>query len=90
MAPYSIKGLAERLNVSLSTATRLIYERRIDSFKVGRLVRVTEEAVQKYLNRNTRPAIPERGAPTGRHHKGVARDVADGGTGRKKTAQPAV
>ncbi len=48
----------ERLGVSKRTVIYLKEGREIDFVKVGRLVRFTEDAVRKFIERNTHKAIP--------------------------------
>jgi excisionase family DNA binding protein len=69
------EALAERLNTSVRSARRIMAERRVETTKIGRLIRVSESALEKYLAKNTQPAISDRGEVRGegRHRRGIAR-----------------
>jgi excisionase family DNA binding protein len=45
--------LADRLSISRTAAFTLIRQGKIASVRIGRLVRVTEEAVSQYILENT-------------------------------------
>jgi excisionase family DNA binding protein len=44
------KEVAERLDVSYRTVLKLIRLNKLKAVQVGRLLRVTEEELQKYIN----------------------------------------
>jgi len=47
------KQTAEKLGVPVRMVLRLIYERRIEFIKVGRYVRISDEAIQAFLEAGT-------------------------------------
>ncbi len=61
-----VDEVAGKLNVTPSCIRRWILERRIASVRVGRLVRITPETVEKIIEAGIVPARPQRG---GRHGK---------------------
>jgi excisionase family DNA binding protein len=52
----SITEAAEATGLSIRYIRRLVYERRIQSIKVGKLVRIRPDDLSAYLVANTRPA----------------------------------
>lgn len=46
-------AVAEHLSVSLSTVLRLIDSRELDVVRIGRAVRVPEEALERYIDAHT-------------------------------------
>jgi len=48
---YTVDELAEMLKVNPMTIYRHIKEGRIEVYKVGRLFRISENALQKYLSK---------------------------------------
>jgi excisionase family DNA binding protein len=50
-------GVAERLCVSERLVRKLTETRQIESVKVGDLVRYEADAVDRYVERNRRPAV---------------------------------
>lgn len=54
MELYTVSELADRLHISLSSAYRLLDERRIQYLILGKKsYRVSEEAIQAYLEQQT-------------------------------------
>ncbi|MES5849466.1 MULTISPECIES: excisionase family DNA-binding protein [unclassified Bacillus cereus group] len=50
---YTIKEIATQLKVSEKTVSNWIKDGSLDSYKVGRLVRISEEHLQNFLtNKN--------------------------------------
>jgi excisionase family DNA binding protein len=54
----SVPQAAERLNVTKSCIRRWIFERRISTIKIGKLVRVPLSEVTRLIDAGTRPARP--------------------------------
>lgn len=52
---------AEQLGVSVKCLRSWIYRRAIDYVKVGRAVRISDETIEKIINRGTMPALEDRG-----------------------------
>jgi len=50
---YSVQELAQDLKVDTKTIYRLIYSGQLEACKVGRLWRIRQSAVDKYLRDNT-------------------------------------
>ena len=72
----SIQRLAQRLNVSVRTARRLIHAGELKAHRIGRQWRVFEADIQDYLDRKTNryrldhaeawlSTLPSRGSNTG-------------------------
>ena len=53
----SLPQAAERLGVSIKTMRGWVYRRTIPYVKVGRAVRISEETIDKIIERGTRPAL---------------------------------
>jgi excisionase family DNA binding protein len=53
----SLPQAAEELGVSVNTLRAWVYRRKIGYVKVGRSVRVTDETIQRIIDRGTIPAI---------------------------------
>lgn len=51
---------AEQLGVSVKCLRSWIYRRAIDYCKVGRAVRISDETIQRIIDRGTMPALEER------------------------------
>jgi excisionase family DNA binding protein len=47
---------ASRLNVSEKTTWKMVYARRVDVVRIGRSVRIPEEAIEKLIDTGTTPA----------------------------------
>lgn len=73
----SASDFATTVGVTLSCVRRWIFEKRIATVKLGRLVRIPVTEVERILNAGLRPAtketamnqnknLPERGSPRGR------------------------
>jgi len=54
----TIKETAVRLNVSVRTVNNLLAERKLGCVKIGRLVRISEEQIQQFVNRLHNPPLP--------------------------------
>jgi excisionase family DNA binding protein len=50
---------ASRLNVSEKTTWKMVYARRVDVVRIGRSVRIPEEAIEKLIDNGTTPADPD-------------------------------
>jgi len=50
---YTTKQAAEKLGVGERMIRRLVAERRIEFIKVGRHVRISDEAIQQFLQAGT-------------------------------------
>lgn len=50
---YTTKQAAEKLGVGERMIRRLVAERRIEFIKVGKHVRISEEAIQQFLQAGT-------------------------------------
>jgi excisionase family DNA binding protein len=50
---------AEQLGVSVKCLRSWIYRRTIPYVKVGRAVRISDETIEKIINRGTMPALEE-------------------------------
>jgi excisionase family DNA binding protein len=50
------EGAAPLLNCSPRLVRKLVESRQLDSVKVGRLVRIEPDAIQRYIDANRRPA----------------------------------
>jgi excisionase family DNA binding protein len=57
----SLAQAAEELGVSINTLRAWVYRRRIPYIKIGRSVRVSEETIQRIIDRGSIPALEERG-----------------------------
>jgi excisionase family DNA binding protein len=51
---------AEQLGVSVKCLRSWIYRRTIPYVKVGRAVRISDETIEKIINRGTVPALEQR------------------------------
>lgn len=49
---YTVHQLADMLNISYMTAYRLVTDLKIESFKVGQQIRVSDKAYQEFKERN--------------------------------------
>ena len=56
----SVPQAAEELGISINTIRAWIYRRMIALVKIGRSVRVSEETVQRIIDRGTMPALEDR------------------------------
>jgi excisionase family DNA binding protein len=56
----SLPQAAEELGTTVNTIRAWIYRRKIDFVKIGRSVRVSEETVQRIIDRGSRPALEDR------------------------------
>jgi excisionase family DNA binding protein len=57
----SVEAAAERLGVSRFTLRSWLRQRKIEHFKLGRRVGLSESAVANFLDRHRIPAREERG-----------------------------
>ena len=56
----SLPQAAEALGVSVKCLRAWIYRRTIPYVKVGRAVRISDETIQKIIDRGTVPALEQR------------------------------
>jgi len=57
----NVAEFAESLGVTAACIRRWIYERRIVSVKLGRLVKIPETETERLINLGLRPARPAKG-----------------------------
>lgn len=57
---YTLPQAAEQLGVSVKCLRSWIYRRAIPYTKIGRAVRISDETIEKLINRGTMPALEER------------------------------
>jgi excisionase family DNA binding protein len=50
-------GAANRLGCTTRMVRKLVETRQIESVKVGRLVRIEDDAIDRFIERNRRPAV---------------------------------
>lgn len=53
----SIKTASRQLDVSLRQAYQLIYDRQIEHVRIGRSLKITQDALDAFIARNTVGAI---------------------------------
>jgi excisionase family DNA binding protein len=58
----TIPEFADALNVTIACVRRWVLERRINTIRVGRLVRISPEECQRIVELGLVPARPQRGA----------------------------
>ncbi|WP_263375552.1 helix-turn-helix domain-containing protein [Granulicella aggregans] len=56
----SLPQAAEELGITVNTLRAWVYRRKIAYVKVGRSVRVSEETIQRIIDRGTIPALESR------------------------------
>jgi excisionase family DNA binding protein len=56
----TMAGAAERLNVNRRYIKHLLYERRLDRVKIGKLVRIPEAAIDNLISSGYRPASGDK------------------------------
>lgn len=56
----TIAEAAERLNVKRRYIKHLLYERRLDRVKIGKLVRIPEAAIDNLISSGYRPASGDK------------------------------
>lgn len=56
-----VPEVALRLNVSEKTTWKMVYARRIEVVRIGRSVRIPEEAIEKLIDSGTTPANADSG-----------------------------
>ena len=56
----SLPQAAEELGITVNTIRAWIYRRKIAFVKIGRSVRVSEETVQRIIDRGSVPALEDR------------------------------
>lgn len=56
----SLPAAAESLGVSIKTLRGWIYRRQIDFVKIGRSVRISDETINRLIERGTRPALEKK------------------------------
>ena len=54
---WSIERAAEYLDVSVRMVRQLVFQRRIEVVKVGRLVRIRRSEIERFLTENTRRKV---------------------------------
>lgn len=60
MDAFSVEAAAKRLGVSKFTVRMLIRQRRLEHFRIGRRIVLSESAVESFLDRHRVPAREER------------------------------
>lgn len=55
----SLSQAAERLGVSVKCLRGWVYRRKIGYVKIGRAVRISDETIQRIIDRGTMPAIEQ-------------------------------
>ena len=53
MKTYTTRQLSEMLQLNLKTVRKYLNARKIESIRVGNTYRVTEQQLQKFLNKHT-------------------------------------
>lgn len=56
----SLPEAAQRLGLSTKTLRAWVWTRRIDYCKIGRAVRISDETIQRIIDRGSVPALEER------------------------------
>ena len=56
----TVKQAAEQLGLSARTVWAWIYQRKLGVVRLGRAVRISDETIQKIIERGTVPAIEGR------------------------------
>jgi excisionase family DNA binding protein len=56
----TLPGAAEQLGVTVNCLRGWIYRRAIPYVKVGRAVRISDETIQRIIDRGTMPALEDR------------------------------
>jgi excisionase family DNA binding protein len=56
MPLLTVREVADRLNITERLVRELLYRGELPKVKVGRLVRISEESVEQYVQRRTVPA----------------------------------
>ena len=79
---YSLKDLAEKLDVSVATLRSYVEQGRLRAIRVGRSYRVTEEALKAFLQSSSASPAYAPGAPEGDPILQVAGIGEDGGLTR--------
>jgi excisionase family DNA binding protein len=60
MALMTIAQAAKETGLKEPTIRKMVSSRRLDSVKLGRAVRIPEEAIRKLIERSTIPALERR------------------------------
>jgi excisionase family DNA binding protein len=55
----TIRDAARRIGVSSRTVGKLLQRRQLRFYKVGRLTRITDEAIDEFIERSERPAVAD-------------------------------
>lgn len=63
----TVKQVAERLSISRSLAYRMIREGEIPSYRIANCRRVSEEELQKYLERSQTQVVAHLPKAQGKH-----------------------
>jgi len=58
----TIPEFADALHVTIACVRRWVFERRINTIRVGRLVRISPQECQRIVEQGLVPARPQRGA----------------------------
>jgi len=56
----SLPEAAERLGVSVKCLRGWVWQRKIQFVKIGRCVRISDQAIDQIIDRGTRPALERR------------------------------
>ena len=76
---YKYKEAAERLSVSEKTIRRLVSDGKIGNIRIGRSVRIPEDALKKFVTDNTRMAeSTECRSENQIRHSGMSRGRSQG------------
>ncbi len=63
----TVKQVAERLSISKSLAYRMVRTGEIPSYRIANCRRVSEEELQKYLDRSQTQSVVEMPKAKGKH-----------------------
>jgi excisionase family DNA binding protein len=55
----SLSQAAEELGVTVNTLRSWVYRRKISYIKIGRAVRISDETIQRIIDRGTMPALED-------------------------------
>ena len=59
MVVYTVQEVAEIFKVSDSSINRLVKTGKLDSFKIGTVTRITEDAIKKFVEHGGAPNLDE-------------------------------
>ena len=57
---YTLPQAADQLGVTVKCLRSWIYRRAVDYVKIGRAVRISDETIQRIIDRGTMPALEDR------------------------------